>query len=140
MPSALQYRTVIFIPFHLSDPAGIVFFGHLFSLAHEGWERCLVEQLNLSWKEWFQHPEWIVPIRHATADYYTPLYAGQSCDVILSIIKGKRSSMSIESHFFQEERRCSIVKTVHVFCDRKSGMPCPVPPLFSNLFNSLSSD
>lgn len=130
MPS---YRYPCFIPFHLADPAGILFFGHAFTLFHQAFESFVIHQLECPWSFWFQNPEWIVPIKHAEAQYSSPLRAGQECQMELSVASVSTSSFSLTTIFHQEQLCCS-TKTVHIFCNRLSKQKMAIPQnLLSNL-------
>ena len=69
---SLSFYYPCFIPFHLADPAGILFFGHAFTLFHQAFEHFVIEKLECPWDLWFQNPEWIVPIKRAEAEYGSP--------------------------------------------------------------------
>ncbi|KIC71530.1 acyl-CoA thioesterase [Candidatus Protochlamydia amoebophila] len=119
MPS-VSFKQEIFIPFHYVDAAGILFFGHTFTLAHQVFESFVVQALCCSWAQWFQNPSWIVPIKNAEASFQAPLLAGLSCQVQLSIEEIKQSSFSVHYEFIQNDQLCCMVKTIHVFCNRQS--------------------
>jgi 1,4-dihydroxy-2-naphthoyl-CoA hydrolase len=118
-----------FIPFHLSDPAGILFFGHVFSLTHQAFEHFVIHQLECSWAFWFQNPEWIVPIKQAHAQYFQPLRAGQECQIQLALSTLSTCSFTLTSDFIQDREMACSVETIHVFCDRATRAKIPIPPL-----------
>ncbi|WP_068466471.1 acyl-CoA thioesterase [Candidatus Protochlamydia phocaeensis] len=120
------FKREIFIPFHLVDAAGIVFFGHVFGLAHQVFENFILEGISIPWKEWFQNPDWIIPIKQTDAVYYAPLKAGSTCHVHLQIAEIRPSSFSV-TYAFMQEQLCCTVKTVHVFCKRETQQKHPLP-------------
>ncbi len=127
-----------FLPFHLADPAGILFFGHPFSLAHQAFEDFVLSKWAESWSFWFQNPEWILPIRQAEAEYLHPLQAGQTCQIELSLPSLSLSSFTLLAHFMQQQKLCCLVKTVHLFCDRSTKNKRPIPSaILSKLKNFL---
>jgi acyl-CoA thioester hydrolase/1,4-dihydroxy-2-naphthoyl-CoA hydrolase len=133
----MTFKQTIFIPFHLVDAAGVLFFSHVFTLAHQVWEHFIIQSLNLSWNHWFQHPEWIVPLKHVEAEYKKPLFSGQSCEIQLQILEIRASSFHICYHFYQNDRWCCIVKMVHVFCDRLTGIKQTIPSPIRALLEPL---
>lgn len=139
MNESPPYSYHCFIPFHLADPAGILFFGHVFTLAHQAFEQFIVEQLRSPWTDWFQHPEWIVPIKHAEATYSYPIRVGQNCLIQLTIEAISTSSLTLASNFTQDTTLCCSVKTVHLFCSRSTKQKIPVPPLFLSRLNACST-
>lgn len=115
-----------FLSFHLADAAGILFFGHAFTLAHQAYEHFVMEKLDYSWKEWFENPDWIVPIKHAEADYFCPLRAGEECQIELQVTAMSTSSFTLTATL-KQQLPCCLVKTVHVFCNRPSLKKIPIP-------------
>lgn len=113
------FRQDVFIPFDLADPAGILFFGHVFALAHRTFERFIVDGLELSWENWFQNTEWIVPIKIANAHYQVPLQAGLNYTSEIFIFPLQRTSFKVQCRFWRGAALCCTVETVHVFCDRQ---------------------
>jgi acyl-CoA thioesterase FadM len=135
----MTFQYEIFISFHLVDAAGIVFFGHVFSLAHQAFESYLIYQLKLTWKEWFQHERWIVPIRHTEALYFHPLRVGHSCLIQVQIADIKESSFQLAYHFYQDHVKCCSVHTTHVFCDRSTQKKIPIPESIYHLLHDQRS-
>lgn len=123
----MHYEMNVFIPFHLVDAAGIVFFGQPFTLAHQIFEQFVVKKLNISWKNWFYNSEWIVPIVHSEADFQNPIHAGEECLVKLRIDNISTSSFTLKYDFYQREQLCCSIKTVHVFCDRSTHLKKDIP-------------
>lgn len=119
-----------FLSFELADPAGVLFFGHVFTLAHQAYEQFVIQELEIPWDEWFSNPEWGVPIKHAEATYHAPLFAGKLCTIDVQVEEVKHSSFSLLYSMYQEEVLCCMVKTVHVFCDShtklKQSIPSPI--------------
>lgn len=126
-----------FVPFHLGDPAGIVFFGHLFTLAHQAFEHFILNQLECSWEFWFQNPEWAVPIKHAESQFYHPLRAGQECLIETSLVAFSSSTFTMTSIFYQSHIQVCSVKTVHIFCGRLNPQKIPIPEPLLKIFPSI---
>jgi acyl-CoA thioesterase FadM len=123
----MAYNFETFVPFHLADPAGILFFGNVFSLAHQAYEQYIREKLHFSWPEWFQNSDWILPIKQTEAEFLHPLKAGFFCQIHPTIESISTSSLKFSFEFFQESMRCCLVKSVHVFCDRHSMKKIAIP-------------
>lgn len=114
----MKFEYDLFLSFHLADPAGILFFGHVFTLAHQIYEQFVYDHLSIEWKDWFYNGKWFIPIKHTEATYHKPLLAGDRCKIDVFIEEVKNSSFSLTYHFYQEQVLCCTVKTTHVFCDR----------------------
>lgn len=122
------FRQDLLIPFHLADPAGIIFFGHVFTLSHQVFEAFILDALQLPWREWFQNPDWIVPIKQADASYSTPLKAGEKSQITLQLAELRTNSFTVQTHFYQSEQLACAVKTIHVFCQRSNHQKQAIPP------------
>lgn len=130
----------IYLPFHLSDSAGIVFFGHVYAIAHEAYELFVQEKLNIKWDDWFDNPEWILPIRQSKADYFAPLTSGKKYLIRMSIPKITLSSMNLTFNFEKEEKIHCQVETIHVFCDRTTKAKIPIPNKVRESLQNFVSD
>ncbi len=129
-----MYKKQITIPFHLSDPAGILFFGNVFSLAHEVYEQWIIQKLG-KWEKWFGNGQWVAPIRKAEAEYFKPLSAGDAIEVVISIKSVGQTSFVIIAEFNRAAVCHARVETVQVFCDRKTFIKIPIPPIAKQLLD-----
>lgn len=127
----------IFVSFDLVDAAGILFFSHVFTLAHNIFETSVISKLEISWSEWFNNEQWIAPIRQCEATYKRPLLGGQTYDVDATILQIGQTSFSIEYHFCQKEIEYCSIKIVHVFCEKNSGKKIPIPSTIRQKLESL---
>lgn len=130
------YSYSCFVPFHLADPGGILFFGNVLTLVHQAFEHFVIDQLKYPWKEWFQNSEWIVPIRHAEVEYLQPIQSGQQCQIDMVMNSISHSSFTLNSTIYQNGV-CCIIKTVHVFCNRNTKEKMTIPVTLLNSFKLL---
>lgn len=114
-----------FLSFDQGDPAGILFFGDVFSLAHQAFEQFIMHNV-CEWKEWFENQDWVVPIKQTEAVYFAPLFVGKNCKIEVEILSKGESSFTMRYCFFQGHLCCE-VKTVHVFCSRETYQKIPIP-------------
>lgn len=117
----------ITIAFDDADGEGIVFFGNYFRLAHRALEAWL--PLNgITWKEWFAHPEYGVPLRHVEADYLKPLRPGDECEAVIQVVELKDSSVVFAYEFRDLTGQVHArLKTVHVFMGRADWAKRAIP-------------
>ena len=74
------YRT---IRFHETDAAGVVYFANVLTLCHEAYEAAL-QTAPIDPKRFFSaQNEYPVPIVHAQADYFMPMFAGDAIAITL---------------------------------------------------------
>lgn len=85
-------KALIRIPFHLCDPAKILFFGSLYEIYHQFLENH-ISDLGVSWKDWFQG-EAGSPIRGLQTSYDHPLRFGQEYEARLSVKKIGNSTVT----------------------------------------------
>ncbi len=141
------FATKRFIHFNQCDPAGILFFGESFIIAHQIIEE-FIEAVGIGWNTWFEHDELVFPIRHSNCDYIRPLKTGEHVEFHLSI-----DTLSLSTVCFSLEAKSSKglhfrVKTVHTRTEKKSFSKTEFPlnikekstyfndndgPLYSNL-------
>lgn len=127
MTNTTSYTKATYLPFHLADPAGIVFFGHVFALAHEAFEHFITDKLEFSWNFWFQNDEWAVPIKHTEASYFHPLLAGKSCLISLTAVNMTNCSFTTVYEITQSGIKNCEIKIVHVFIDKFTKSKTPIP-------------
>lgn len=128
------------IPFHLTDTVGILFFGHVFSLAHQAYEHFIIQQVDCPWGTWFQNPDWMVPIKQTEAHYMRPLLAGQECTIGILLTTLSSCSFTLTASFTQQQVLACQVKTVHVFCNRSSKQKMPIPSDLASRLKQLLSE
>lgn len=116
---AQTYKTKATIQFHQADPAGIMFFGHVFTLAHNAYEE-FIRACGFAWKDWFSEPKFLVPIRHTEADYLRPFRAGETYEIEARVIEISSSSFKIQYDFQQGLNKHATVKIVHTSIDPKT--------------------
>ncbi len=127
----------VYIPFHWGDSAGIMFFANAFMMAHDAFEKYLVKELGMGWDEWFQNSDWIVPIKQTEANYLSPIRLGKNCIIELEIEGVRNSSFTVHYRINQDQVECCQLKTVHVFCDKKSGKKMGIPEKIKTVLNTV---
>jgi 1,4-dihydroxy-2-naphthoyl-CoA hydrolase len=115
------------IHFSQSDLGGISFFGNVYPMAHDAYER-FVEHLGFKWKDWFANSEWGVPIRHSEADYHRPLWPGEKYQIQIRIERLGETSMTLSYQFVQGTNLHVEAKLVHAFVNMKTMTKIPIPP------------
>lgn len=115
------------VAFDEADGEGIVFFGNYFRLAHRALEAYLPTK-GIAWAEWFHNPEWAVPLRHVDADYRQPLRPGDTFESEIQVSEIGESSLTFIFEFKTlTGQPIAILKTTHVFVDRKTRKKRAIP-------------
>ncbi len=110
------FKTYRKIKFHEADPAGIVFFANILTIAHETFE-LFIQDTGLSWKDWFQPKDYYVPIRHIECDYKIPFLAGQEYAITAAVSRIGETSFQMRYVFSQNSNTYAEVKMVHSLID-----------------------
>ena len=127
------------VAFDEADQEGIVFFGNYFRLAHRALEHWLPLQ-GVPWKEWFQHPDYGVPLRHVEADYLAPLRPGDTFEATVRVVEIKDSSIRFEYEFRHQGRVGARLTTVHVFVARSSRQKIAVPGVIREKLKAIPAE
>ncbi len=140
MKSSSPHEISVFLTsrFDDGDPAGIVFYGNFFKLAHHALEEAL-PRLGINWESWFRHTDHGAPLRHAEATYHAPLRPGEKFEVRLRLARLGESSLTWEYQFLSpppQGRLLAELSTTHVFFDLHKRQKMALP---SNIREKLQS-
>ena len=78
---SFQYKYTI--QFRDTDAAGVVYFANILSICHVAYEASLIGS-GIDLKLFVNNPEFAVPITHASADFFKPLYCGDRITIELT--------------------------------------------------------
>lgn len=120
----------LFVHFDDADPAGIVFFGNFYRLAHRALELAL-PQWGLTWSDFFRAPGVGFPVRHSEADYMKPVRPGLSVFATVAVEKLGESSVTFRTEFRESSDPqgavSAVVRVVHVCIDVKTLKKAEIP-------------
>lgn len=104
------------INFYECDPAGIIFFSRVFDFCHSAYEQLIISfQLD---QDYWNNPDYVVPIIHSQCDYYKPLKYGDEILIEVSVSVLKQSSFELTYKIKLKDEIYALVKTVHVFVSK----------------------
>jgi YbgC/YbaW family acyl-CoA thioester hydrolase len=102
-----------------------MFFGEAFKFAHSAYEvflNTLLPETN-----YFNHPEIILPIIKANAEYLNPLKQGDEIKITISVTRLLEKSFELTYNIYNKENNlCVIVETVHVCLSKLSFQKIPL--------------
>ncbi len=116
------------------DPAGILFFGEVFTICSAVYEDFL-QTLGFDWQEWFNNPAYASPVRRAEAEYFKPLEGGRAYEVGVGILALGTSSFEVGYVFQRQGTAHCRVRIVHVFIDAASRAKLPIPTSVREAFS-----
>ncbi|OQY07494.1 MAG: hypothetical protein B6I25_01670 [Planctomycetales bacterium 4572_13] len=129
-----HYQTTIRL--HQTDAAGVVFFSHLFVIAHDAYESFLESRLPLN--AVLSDGKYIIPIVRAQADYLLPLALSEKICVELSLDQIGESSFSLNYIVKNSNMESAArLKTTHAIRLKKNQEKVPVPDSVKNALEAL---
>ena len=92
-----MFITALRVNFYDADPAGVLFFGNIFRLAHSAFE----EMLGNSGigKEYFFNEKYAIPLIHAEADYKKPILPNTKVTAEVEVAAIKETSFVMKYTF-----------------------------------------
>lgn len=129
------YRTTVRL--YDTDAAGLLFFGNHFRIIHAAYEAYL-ESAGLGMGDIIRGGELLLPIIHAEADYYEPMFVGDKLTVELTADEPTTHSYTLNFLLKNGEgRKVGAVRTVHVCLDNTSREKTPLPDKLRAVLKAL---
>ena len=129
------YETKIYL--RDTDATGVLFFAEQLRIAIEGFESFLMHS-DASLRKILESNQYLMPIVHTEADYFSPLKVGDQIKVVVRLGKLGTSSFTIQYHIYLNEEEKGRVSTVHVTVDKKTFTKVPLPESLIDLLRKLS--
>lgn len=127
------YQTTYRVPFHLADPAGVLFFGNIYAALHEVYERWAHE--TEMWSEWYSAKNGMgYPIRHSEADYFKFLGCGEEFELKIQCVSLSESTFSLQGEFSKSGIVHARVRTVHTALDIAKKEKAKLTPKMRDFF------
>lgn len=114
------------VRFRDCDPAGILFNSQTQAIAHDVYENWILDKVS-NYGDWFDNPQFAIPLRAAKVDYLRPLKAGDEFEAQLVVETLGSTSFQLNCRFLKGQHLCSEIQTTHVFLDKESGAAMPIP-------------
>lgn len=122
-----MYTHAFQVSLHDADPAGILFFAHLFRHAHDAYE-AFMAAAGFPLHTALEGGRVLMPLVHAEADYLGPLRHGDRVLVELRVERIGRTSFTVGCEFRRHGKQIAArTRTVHTVVERTSFRPVPVP-------------
>jgi 1,4-dihydroxy-2-naphthoyl-CoA hydrolase len=121
---SFQYKYTI--QFRDTDAAGVIYFTNILSICHVAYEASLIES-GIDLKKFVNNPEFAVPITHASADFFKPLYCGDRITIELA-------PRSIDSCRFEIAYQLSSATAItkHIVIDPNTRNRKELPAILNN--------
>lgn len=112
-----------------------MFFGRLFYIAHEAFERMLDSVFKD--RDYFSDGEYAIPLVHSEADYLSPLRRGQDLLIRIFPVEVGKTSFRVKYSFLCGDLLFARAETVHVLIFRPTGKAVSLPDDFRKTLLSL---
>lgn len=109
-----------------TDATGVLYFSQQFRIALEAFEEFL-ESCGLSLNQLLKDKDYLIPIVHAEADYFSPLCVGSVVDIELTLKKRGTSSFTLGYRLFDGKEEKGSVTIVHVATSKIGWKAMPLP-------------
>lgn len=120
-----EYQTSVKL--HQTDAAGLLFFGHQFTICHDTYE-LFMESIRADFATLFKAKDYQLAIAHAESDFKKPLYVGDRLRVELTVARAGESSYTINYRLFDPSGTLAgTASTVHVCVDKETQKSRPLP-------------
>jgi 1,4-dihydroxy-2-naphthoyl-CoA hydrolase len=117
------------IRFQDTDAAGVVYFANVLSICHEAYEASLAES-GINLKTFFGKAPIAFPIVHASLDLRSPLFCGETYDVLMTPVQLGVGKFEIRYEIgigAASEGRANQAQTIHVAIDAVSRRRAELP-------------
>lgn len=119
------------VNFYDCDPAGILFFSRVFDFTHSAYEQ-LIQSIDKQ-EDYWSNEKYVVPIIKSESTYIKPMKYGDEININVCVSELRTSSFELRYNMVSGEGDLlCIVKTVHVFVDKKSWKKIEIPEYLKN--------
>ena len=124
-----------------TDATGVLYFAQQLRLALEVFEDFLQEQ-GQSLRSLISEKEYLMPIVHAEADYFSPLLVGDALIIELSLEKLGTSSFTLGYRYVEENegKEKGKASIVHVTTSKKTWKSIPIPEELTECLSLLKKE
>jgi 1,4-dihydroxy-2-naphthoyl-CoA hydrolase len=99
------------IQFRDTDAAGVVYFANIISICHVAYEASLIEY-GIELKSFVDNADFAVPITHAAADFFRPLYCGDRVTIEITPHSIDSCKYEIEYQILTSEDRQKVATAI----------------------------
>ena len=115
------------VKLHQTDAAGLLFFGHQFTICHDTYE-LFMESIRADFATLFRSKDYQLAIVHAESDFKKRLYVGDRLRVELIVSKVGKSSYTINYRLIDAtDGLAGTASTVHVCVDKGNNKSRSLP-------------
>lgn len=117
-----------------TDASGALYFANQLEIALEAFETAIAAG-GFSLREVFCKENFLLPVVHAEADFFAPVYLGDALDITLETARIGTTSFTSSTIFFKEGVRVGSASITHVAVSKESNSSIPIPEIIINKIN-----
>lgn len=125
---AFVYQRIV--RFQDTDAAGVVYFTNILAICHEAYEASLAAS-GIDLKQFFSPVGVVIPLTHAEADFFQPLFCGDRLNINLTPLEPNNNEFEVLYTMWNMDkpgRLLSQAKTRHVCIDPATRTRTDLPP------------
>lgn len=115
-----------------TDATGVLYFANQLQMGLEAFEDFLNTQ-EFSIGEMIKKNHYLLPIVHAEADFFAPVFISDVLELTLSFPKIGTTSFTHASDVFRKGEKVGSVKIIHVVYSPEKKEGVPIPEEFKNI-------
>lgn len=132
-----MFETEFQVRFGHVDPAGIVYFPHIFDYLHNVFEEVWEKHVGTRYYHLLLEEKMGFPLVNSEVSFDHPLRFGDRPRVLVTCFRLGRSSLGLRYRILKESETCVDARLVTVCVDTERMEPLPLPDRFRERFEEL---
>jgi 4-hydroxybenzoyl-CoA thioesterase len=132
----MLFSTRIKVRFGDCDPAGLVYYPHIFHYCHVAMEEFFAERCGISYHALMADERIGFPTVNVQAEFFVPLVYGDEAEVEVSVARVGRSSVTFEYNVrrMSDNALCSCSTQIHVAMSLDTRSSVEIPAKYRTIF------
>ena len=119
-----------------TDATGVLYFANQLQIALETFEAYL-QSHQFSIKHMIAKGDFLLPIVHTEADYFSPVFIGDQLDIELRVKSVGTSSFTLNFELYKGKETVGTVIITHVVTSRETKESIPIPSALIKIISSI---
>ncbi len=125
------------VKLHMTDAAGVLFFGNYFTLAHDAYEQYM-NTIGFNFHTIITDEPFLILIVHADADFLKPIHAGDAVRISMQADNIGRTSFTLGYQLATLDGTViARLHTIHVVIKKKNQRPVAIPEKLKKALEAL---
>ena len=125
------------VKLHMTDAAGVLFFGNYFTLAHDAYEQ-FMNSVGFNFHSIIMEEPFLILIVHTDSDFLKPLHTGDTVRISIQPVNIGRTSFTLGYQMATADGTVvAKLHTVHVVIKKENQKPIAIPEKLKNALETL---